>query len=390
MALQTILPVTQEVGSHETLGKCPAALGAAPAEQLQVVQDVRQSVRVSTNQVVEREAEFVSDALPVQQTITQTAHLPANHTTAVTSQVRPELSTDDLKPSADWAVETCRIVAPSTMLPLTLTETSTQETVGSIVQPASAAPARAALEMPEQRSVVISEQLVVEREEAGNQFVAPKGQQVTVELATKEAVTTAQQVQIQHSTDYTAERPTEMSLPAKIVPSVMEGKAAQVTEVLAGSVASQLTTATALAETAQVSMPSMEIATSSQVSDFTREADWAPGAPHPASKKAQTIPAAEVRSVQVETTQTVESEGEFQAPKMTRVEPNSSVTAAVLETSTLYSADVLQKETPLADFTPGQFQSARPAEPAEQRTVQVFTFIFFVCLLILIHFQNHS
>ena len=129
-----------------------------------------------------------------------------------------------------------------------------------------------------------------------------------VELATREAVVTGQQQQVQHGSDYQVQMPTAVSLAAKIVPS-QQGKAAQVTETQTGSFAGQLQTASRTEETAQLSLASMETANVSQVTNYRKEADWTPGSV--TSKTAQAVTTSELRSVQVEQIQTVEEEGQL-------------------------------------------------------------------------------
>ena len=60
---RSLLPVTAKVGSDE----CLASYVAVPAPS---VQDVQQSIRVTANEPMEREAAFVSDTMPQEQTST--------------------------------------------------------------------------------------------------------------------------------------------------------------------------------------------------------------------------------------------------------------------------------------------------------------------------------
>ena len=147
-----------------------------------------------------------------------------------------------------------------------------------------------------------------------------------------------------------------------------QDKAAQVTETQTGSFAGQLQTASRTEETAQLSLASMETATVSQVTDYRKEADWTPGSV--ASKTAQAVTTSELRSVQVEQTQTVEAEGQLNVQKAVLADSTLSVTS-LLESPSLYAAQILQSEKPLEEFVAGQTQSARPVAPTEQRTVQV-------------------
>ena len=64
--------------------------------------------------------------------------------------------------------------------------------------------------MPEQQSLVISQHQLVEQETDRAEQSAPQKQTVRVELATREAVVTGQQQQVQYVSDYQVQRPTAL------------------------------------------------------------------------------------------------------------------------------------------------------------------------------------
>ena len=143
----------------------------------------------------------------------------------------------------------------------------------------------------------------------------PLSQQVRVEITVREAVAvTGEQQPVQHGTEYQGLfKPEAISVPAKIVTSV-EGRAAQVTLVQAGSSTSQLKSTVPSTETASMSLPNtMETATVTQVVHYNKEGEFGPYTDHTASKKAQTISGSELRSAQVEENRLVESEGNLKA-----------------------------------------------------------------------------
>ena len=157
---RSLLPVTAEVGSDE----CLASYVAVPAPSVQesrLVQDVQQSIRVTANEPVEREAAFVSDTMPQEQTSTQTAHLVAS-SSAVTSEVRPELMPDMFQQPQISDVVAQGVVAQSTIQPLTLTETATSESLAPMQTQPRPAESKAALELPKQQSLVISQHQLVD------------------------------------------------------------------------------------------------------------------------------------------------------------------------------------------------------------------------------------
>lgn len=366
---RSMLPVTVEVGSDECLASYVAV--PVPTAESRLIHEVQQSVRVTANETVEREVEFVSDTLPKQQTITQTAHLVTSGS-VVTSEVRPEQmpntfqqAISDVIPQASQA---CCILARPTIHPLTLTETATSESLAPM-QTQRPVESKAALELPQQQSLLVSQHQLIEQEAIRSQQTAPQKQQVNVKLTTREAIVTDHQQQVQHGSDYHVPKPTTVSLEAKIVPS-NQGKAAQVTETQTGSFAGQFQTADQIRETAQLSLSSMETATVSHVWDYRKEADWVPTSAQPAKKTAQAVASSELRSVQVEQTQTVEAGGQLDVTEALMADSTSSITP-LLEMSSLYSAQIFQKEKPLEQFVRGQSQSARPVAPSERRTVQV-------------------
>ena len=158
---------------------------------------------------MERKAAFVSDTMPQEETSTQTTHLVAS-SSAVTSEVRPELMPDMFQQPQISDVVAQGVVAQSTIQPLTLTETATSESLAPMQTQPRPAESKAAIELPEQQSLVISQHQLVEQETDRAEQSAPQKQTVRVELATREAVVTGQQQQVQYVSDYQVQRPTAL------------------------------------------------------------------------------------------------------------------------------------------------------------------------------------